>query len=204
MNTRIIITLLLFSQLAFGQETPPTTSNASMALDFCFINFPMMKRNYSGINLDMKFFSDRKFMAGFTFNYVQGKVTKDLNYSFTEPILNHYEGGITVQYGLIRNPNAYISTSFSTGLIWNVYGDDATRDELTQELLDKVTTTQFYIAPGAEFNFRLFPNMTAPQIYFTAKLKYLLPFGYPRFGAPSDFSGYYIGAGVTLIGLIAE
>ena len=203
--------IMCFSFFLKGQDTFSTDSSLYNdpksarhsgvgAIDVCFINFPMMKHNYNGINLDVKGGSG-KWLVGFTFGYVEGDVTKDLSYYYSKPVLNHYEFGVVGMYKLVRTQSAMISGSLSMGVLVNTFGDDATRDEQTNELLDKVTVTTFYTAPGLDFSFRLFPSVSTPQIFFTSKIRYLLPAGYPKYGAPSDFTGYYLGVGITIIGV---
>jgi hypothetical protein len=72
----------------------------------------------------------------------------------------------------------------------------------TEVPVSKARNLFYTIEPGVTASFRVLKNNNFSDVYVTTQAKYRKVFGNPEFAKTQDFNGYFIGFGVSFIGLM--
>jgi hypothetical protein len=199
--------MLLVSAVSFGQsEKLPGKPSHEVSADLGAFYTPLLSRNVYGFNFDMKYYPVKRWATGLTASIATKKTDNSYQYTIGKPIISYDEFGWINQYDLVHKDQFRLNVNLNNGMAIAKLGDNA--DKVLQwtrygnvEVPKKIATNYFYLLqPGLDISFRVYNHRHDPDIYLTAKAKYRYVFGDSKYGQLSDFSNYYVGFGISLIG----
>lgn len=199
---------LLLAVQAFGQ-TPEVTHikpKKEIAFDFGVFTTPVMSHNYYGVNMDIKYYPKQKWATDVSFSAAQHKVSNPTGYSAEKPVLGYYEIAWANQYDLVQNDKFRLGFNLNNGVAIGRLGDAARQEQYWTQYgysksPKKLAANYFYmLEPSLEAAVKVYSHRHYPDVYITSKTKYRWVFGNAKFGSAQDFTNYYVGIGVALIG----
>lgn len=196
-----------FASSAQEIETPPQNSSI-LAVDLLGFSSPMLNRNFFGFSMDGKYYVKQKWGTGINFAASSKKVSTDFSVGAYEPDVTYFSLGWLNQYDFVQRDDVRLGINLNNGLaIVNLRDRSETEivyDEFgsTEVPVSKARNFFYVIEPGITASFRVLKNNNFPDVYVTTQAKYRKAFGNPEFATSKDFTGYFIGFGVSFIGLM--
>ncbi|MDR6966605.1 hypothetical protein J2X31_000603 [Flavobacterium arsenatis] len=191
-------------------DTTSVEKPQEMTVDLMAIYTPVLNKDFYGFNFDFKVYVKEKWATGASFSYAGKEVDNNFGYEVERPSLNFLAIGWINQYDVIKKEKFRLGLNVNNGVIVSRLMDKDVIEEVwtefgPQENFKRVRTNTFYLfEPGIDASVRLFGNNFFPDFYLTAKAKYRVAVGNARFGETSDFTNYYVGVGVSLIGFMEK
>jgi hypothetical protein len=208
----LLIVIFTCSTTIFGQTTDSLKSKTKHEASFDFGAFytPVLSKNLYGGNIDFKYYPYKKIATGLCFSMTEKKIGDTFSYSIGQPLLDYYEIGWINQYDVVQKDKIRIGINLNNGIAISRLGDNSEKEKYWTKYgyrygAKEVTTNYFYLLqPGLDISFRLFSKNHYPDFYLTTKAKYRFVFGDSKYGQLSDFSNYYFGLGLSIIGFTDE
>jgi hypothetical protein len=202
------IILLLTTIVVCGQTNDSLNKKTKheAAFDICAIYTPILSHNFYGLNLDMKYYPEKKYATGLYISCTEKKINDTFTYSIGQPILYNYEMGWINQYDFVHTDRARINVNLNNGLAMFRLGDNDIKEKYRTRYgygyrPKEIATNYYYLLePGIDVSYRLFSNNHYPDFYLTAEAKYRFLFGNSKYGSTNQFSNYLIAVGVSIIG----
>ncbi|SFC51080.1 hypothetical protein SAMN05421780_10670 [Flexibacter flexilis DSM 6793] len=197
---------LTFAQNSVEVSTPTAKPKHEIAFDLGAFTTPIMSKNYYGVNFDIQYYPKQKWATGVSFSVAQHKISNPAGYSAQKPVLGYYEIAWANQYDLVQKDKFRLGFNLNNGVVVGRLGDNANQEKYWTQYgysksPKKVAANYFYmLAAGLEAAVKVYSHNHYPDVYVTSKAQYRWTFGDARFGTARDFSGYYVGVGVALIG----
>lgn len=211
MKSRILLLAMLSVSFLFAQEEEWIESQTlpnEIAFDFSGFYTPVLSTNFIGFSMDIRYYVRENWSSGFNVSYAPRKVATDFQYDVLNPAVEYSEISWLNQFDLLKKEKFRIGLQLSNGLAMATLVDRDIIEEFWDEYgvtqsAKRVVTNYFYILqPGIEAAVRVYDNRGFPDVYITTEAKYRKAMGSPKFATPGDFSSYYIGIGVSLIGFL--
>jgi hypothetical protein len=208
----LLIVIFTFSTTILGQTTDSLKSKIKHEASFDFGTFytSVLSKNFYGCNIDFKYYPYEKIATGICFSMTEKKIADTFSYSIGQPLLNYYEFGWINQYDVVHKNIIRIGINLNNGIVISRLGDNSEKERYWTNYsyryrAKEVATNYFYLfQPGLDISFRLFSNNHYPDFYLTTKAKYRFVFGDSKYGQLSDYSNYYFGLGLSIIGFTDE
>ena len=213
MKTLIFLTsLFLLGTLTYGQQIDSTNKNKlhNASFDIGAFYTPVIKNDFYGFNIDFKFYPFKKFATGINISLAERKISNSYTYSIKQPILDYNEWGWLNQYNLIQNNKIIIGINLNNGIVISRLGDNSEKERFltkagyTYKAKEVATNYLYLLEPGFDISYKIFSDKDISGIYLTAKAKYRFAFGDARYGNINDFSNYYFGFGISLVGFMDQ
>jgi hypothetical protein len=176
------------------------------SLDLCAFYTPLISTATYGLNFDFKYYPHKKFATGFCSSITSKKIGNTFQYAIGQPILSYYELGWINQYDFLQTDRIRIGVNINNGIAISELGDNDIKVKYwtrygVSTKAKEISTNYFYLLqPGIDMSFRLLSNNHNPDLYLTTKAKYRFVFGDSNYGRQSDFTNYYFGLGLSIIG----
>lgn len=213
MKSHLLLLFLFSSSYLFAQDSEnPVYEEVpdEIALDFSLFYTPVLSRDFFGFSMDIKYYPQQKWATGLSFSAASRKIDESFSYAVSNPGISYFEVGWINQFDIIQKKNFRVGLQFTNGLALVSLRDhdivEETWDEFGMtESTKRVATNSLYILqPGIETSIKVFDNNRFPDVYVTAEAKYRKAFGGTKFGKPGDFTNYYVGIGISLIGFVTN
>lgn len=193
---------------SYGQTdtTAVVKKPTEMTVDLLGIYSPILSKDFYGFNFDLKWYVQEKWATGFSLSFAGKQIDEDFGYVVGRPLVNHLELGWVNQYDIVKNEKFRFGVDLTNGVLIARLFDKDVREEMwtefgPQEVPKRIRTNTFYMfEPGINASVRLFKYERFPDIYLTTKAKYRVAVGSARFGNTDDFTNYYFGVGISLMG----
>ena len=214
MNRMFYLLIIIFNckTTIFSQTTDSLKNKIKHEASFDFGAFytPVLSKDLYGGNIDFKYYPYRKFATGLCFSMTEKKITDTFSYSIGQPLLDYYEIGWINQVDLMQRDKIRIGVNLNNGIVISRLGDNSEKEKYWTKYgyryrAKEVATNYFYLLqPGLDISLRLFSNHHYPDFYLTTKFKYRFVFEDNKYGQLNDFSNYYFGLGISIIGFTDE
>ena len=211
MKSRILLFVLFSCSFLFAQEEEMMETQVlpnEIAFDFSGFYSPILSTNFIGFSMDVRYYVRENWSSGVNFSYASRKMNTDFQYDVLSPAVQYGEISWLNQFDLIKKEKFRIGLQLSNGLAMATLVDRDVTEEFWDEYgatesAKRIETNYFYILqPGVEAAVKVYDNDRFPDVYLTAKAKYRQAMGAPKFATTSDFTNYYVGIGVSLIGFL--
>jgi hypothetical protein len=208
-TTTLILIMFLINSADFkAQETDSIKNrlNTETSLYVGAFYTQLLSEDLYGIAFDLKYYPYKRFGTGIEFSATEKKILDTFSYSIEKPILEYYEFCWTNQFDFLHSNRIRMGVNLNNGIAIARLGDNAIKETFYSqygygEIAKKVAANFFYlIEPGLDISIRLFSFKKCPDLYFTSKAKYRFQIGDCKYGQIKDFSNYYIGIGISIIG----
>lgn len=208
----LLLIAIAFSYPLIGNAQVSDTIKQKNEISFDFTGFttPLLTKTFFGGSIDIKYYPTRKWATGLDFSGAQKIINNTYNYAMGTPIINYYEIGWVNQYDFIQKDKLRLGATLNNGIAISVLGDNDDRVRRygkyrTVYVPRKIATNNLYIIePGLSACYRLYSNKHYPDYYLTTQAKYRFAFGGTKYANLSDFSGSYIGLGISIIGFMQD
>jgi hypothetical protein len=212
-NTILLCTITFLSFFACYSQPTNNKENkrkheASFDLGACYS--PVLSKDLFGFNLDMKYYPLKKIGTGLSISMTGKKISDDYSYSIAKPILYYYEFGWINQYDIIQRDKIRVGLNINNGISLSVLCDNSVKEKYwtkfgyTYKAKEVAKSYLGFFQPGLDVSFRLYSEKHYPDFYLTTKAKYRFAYGNTKFGELTDYSNYYFGLGISVIGFIEE
>jgi hypothetical protein len=200
------------STIIYGQTTDSLKSNVRHEASFDIGAFytPVLSKDFYGVNIDFKYYPYQRIATGFSASMTNKKINNSFQYTIGQPIIYYYEFGWINQYEIIQTKKIRVGLNINNGIVISELGDNTIKQKVFtgRVFVDKakvVETNYFYLLqPGLDISIRLLSKNNYPDLYLTTKAKYRFVFGDSKYGHLNDFSNFYFGLGLSIIGFIDE
>lgn len=194
--------------LVLGQENDSLLKkhNYNFSIDIGALRTPVLSKNFYGLYISVKYYPLKRYATGIDLSFSEKKIIDTFSYSIKKPLLDFYEFSWTNQFDFIQSKRIRMGLNVNNGLAVARLGDNSIKETYyteygPEEKPKKVAANYFYLLePGMDLSIKLFHIKRFSDFYLTSKAKYRFLFGNCKFAQLSDFSGYYFGLGVSLIG----
>jgi hypothetical protein len=203
----VVFLFSFFASFAQDIEAPPKKPDI-FAVDLLGFSSPILNRNFFGFSMDVKYYVKQKWGTGINFAATSKKVSTDYAVGAYEPDVTYFSFGWLNQYDFVQRDDVRLGVTLNNGLaIVNLRDRSETEivyDEFgsTEVPVSKARNFFYTIEPGVTASFRVLKNNNFSDVYVTTQAKYRKVFGNPEFAKTQDFNGYFIGFGVSFIGLM--
>lgn len=213
MKSRILLFVLFFSTVLFAQEEEMVEEQLfpnEFVFDFSGFYTPILSTNFIGFSMDIRYYIRENWSTGMNFSYASRKMNTDFRYDVLSPAVEYSEISWLNQFDLLKKEKFRIGLQLSNGLAMATLVDRDIVEEFWDEFgvsesAKRIETNYFYILqPGIEASVKVYDNDRFPDVYLTAKAKYRHALGSPKFATASDFTNYYVGIGISLIGFVTN
>ncbi|HRE77584.1 MAG TPA: hypothetical protein PLL09_07145 [Flavobacterium sp.] len=211
MKSRLLFFALFCSSFLFAQEEEMVETQVlpnEIAFDFSGFYSPILSTNFIGFSMDIRYYVRENWSTGINISYASRKMKTDFQYDVFNPAVQYSEISWLNQFDLLKKEKFRIGLQLSNGLAMATLVDRDVTEEFWDEYgvtesAKRIETNYFYILqPGIEAAVRVYDNDRFPDVYLTAKAKYRQAMGTPKFATTSDFTNYYVGIGISLIGFV--
>lgn len=211
MKSRILLFVLFSGFFLFAQEEEMEETifiPNEVVIDFSGFYSPILSTNFIGFSMDIKYYVLENWSTGINASYASRKMKTDFQYDVFNPAVQYSEISWLNQFDLLKKEKFRIGLQLSNGLAMATLVDRDVTEEFWDEYgvtesAKRIETNYFYILqPGIEAAVRVYDNDRFPDVYLTAKAKYRQAMGIPKFATTSDFTNYYVGIGISLIGFV--
>lgn len=199
--------LLAVFPVAAQEDEPSDSIPKELAIDLLVSHSPILNRNFFGFSADGKYYVEQKWGTGVSFAIASKKITSDYSYDVGEPDVSYISVGWLNQFDIIQQESFRVGLNLNNGVaivnlrdrsetetVWNEFGPD-------EVPVSKATNVFYIVEPGITMSFRLVKTKSTPDVFLTSQAKYRKAFGSADFGKTQDFSNYFIGVGVSFIGM---
>lgn len=210
MKRHLLFTLFFFiSFISIAQEPEIQElfeEENEIAIDIYGFHSNIVQENVLGLTVDFKMYLRENWATGLSFSFASRPLNTNYGLRIAEPGFEYGEFSWLNQFDIYKNEKVRLGFLLSNGLGVAHLTDRNRNDEFWNEdglfsTHQRVRTNFLYlIQPGFEANFRVYDNDEFPDIYISTEARYRKAFGNTDFGRPKDFTNFYIGFGVSLIG----
>jgi hypothetical protein len=201
--------ILFFSFFSVNaqQNQQSFSSDKDLAIDLMVFHSPILNRNFVGFAADVKYYVEPNWGTGFSFSIANKKISTDFGVGAAEPDVSYIGIGWLNQWDVVQSESARVGFNLNNGLaivnlrdlsetevVWDEFGP-------SEVPVSRARSFFYVVEPGITASFRLVKTKNTPNIFLTTQAKYRKAFGNPEFGKSQDFSGYFVGVGVSFIGL---
>ncbi|WP_461789433.1 hypothetical protein [Pedobacter sp.] len=206
----IIIIVLCITRLAcLGQSNvQDDTAKRQLSFGLGASGTTLLGKNFYGGYLEFRYSPLNRLSTGVDLSFFSKKATDTYGYNVRQPILSNYEIAWLVQYDLIRAKRLNIGFNISNGVNVLQLSDNAekvkrySRYGTTMQPKEVAVSYLYQFEPGVDLSYRVISGRKGPDFYLTLKSKYRITGGNPKIGQRSDYQGFMLGAGITIVGLI--
>lgn len=201
------IIFLSFFSVSAQQNNLSDPQPEQLAIDLLASHSPILNRNFFGFSADGKYYVEQKWGTGFSFAVASKKVTSDYSFDVGEPDVSYISIGWLNQLDVIQDESVRVGFNLNNGVAIVNLRDRSETETVWSEFgpgevpVSKATNVFYIIEPGITMSFRLIKTKSTPDIFLTTQAKYRKAFGSAEFGKTEDFSNYFIGVGISLIGM---
>jgi hypothetical protein len=206
-NYFLFLISFLFSLSALSQQNNNSKRNDNIAVDLLMFQSPVINRNFYGFSADFKYYLKDKWGTGLNFAIANKRINLDYSYDLVEPDITYLSVGWLNQYDIVQNEKVRVGVNLNNGIaFFNLR--DRTQTELvwdefeghTEVPIVQARNVFYVIEPGITASFLLFTPKNFSPIYLTTQAKYRQAIGNPKFAQANDYSNYFLGVGISIIG----
>lgn len=211
MKSRILFLVLFLCSVLYAQEDESTFYEQlpnEIVFDFVGFYSPILSTDFIGFSMDIKYYVRENWSSGINVSYASRRMNTDFHYNIYNPGIQYGEISWINQFDLLKREKFRIGFQLGNGLAMATLVDRDVQVEFWDEYgqsyaAQQIETNYLYIVqPGLDASVRVYNNNRFPDVYLTAKAKYRQAMGGNKFAKPDDFSNYYVGFGVSLIGFL--
>jgi hypothetical protein len=196
------------SSIVYGQVNDSLTNKIKheASADLCAFYTSVLSNDLYGFNFDFKYYPIKRFATGFNASMTQKKISNTFSYSIGQSLIDYYEFGWINQYDFLQSYRIRMGINLNNGIAISRLGDNEIKEKYRskygyQYKAKEIATDYFYLLePGLDFSIRLFSKNHYPDFYLTTKAKYRFVFGDSKYGSLNQFSNFYLGLGLSIIG----
>ncbi len=202
---------LFFSIFSFAQESAIQDLNEvekEVTFDIYGFHSSMVGQNIFGLTIDFKAYLRENWATGLSLSFASRPLDSNYGLRIADPGLEYGEFSWLNQFDIYKNEKVRLGFLLSNGLGVVHLTDRNRNDEFFNEdgwftTHQRVKTNFFYLLqPGFEANFLVYDNDEFPDVYISTETRFRRVFGNTKFAKPNDFTHFYIGIGVSLIGFL--
>ncbi len=205
----LFLTVLFFSlSTASAQQNPPSnTMDNDLAVDLMVFHSPILNRNFVGFAADVKYYVEPNWGTGFSFGVANKKISTDFDLGALEPDVSFVSIGWLNQWDVVKSESTRVGFNLNNGVAFINLRDRSETEVFWDEFgysevpVSRERSLLYIVEPGLTASFRLVKTKNTPGIFLTTQAKYRKALGNPDFGKAQDFSGFFIGVGVSFIGV---
>lgn len=182
------------------------TNRHELSIDLFAIKTTLVKNDFWGGELSMKYYPTKKWGTGFSVAVSARKVSDTFSFAIGMPEITYIEFGWLNQYDIYQATKFRIGVNILNGLAFCTLRDksqtESIRTRYGRRNVPKVIATNYYylFQPGIDFAYKLFASNHDPDFYLTVKSAYRFVLGNSKYGSNRDFSGIVLAAGISMIG----
>lgn len=201
------LVFLSFFSVSAQQNDSSDPLPEQLAVDLMFSHSPILNRNFFGFAADGKYYVEQKWGTGFSFAISSKKVSSDYSFDVGEPDVSYISIGWLNQLDVVQEESVRVGFNLNNGVAIVNLRDRSETETVLGEFgpdevpVSKATNVFYIIEPGITLSFRLIKTKNTPDVFLTTQAKYRKAFGSADFGKTQDFSNYFIGVGISFIGM---
>lgn len=196
-------------QLSAQEEEQPEIYKPPIEVSFDASLFytSMIDKDFFGLSMDIKVHPNEKWATGLSLSTTSRRINETYSYIINNPDISYTQIGWINQFDIIKEEKFRFAFQFNSALaVLSLRERDAVEEIWNEEFVAEYpvilkTNYMFVMEPGVEMAVRVMHKENSPDLYITSKARYRHAIGGSMFGNSEDFSNYFFGIGVSVVGL---